>query len=143
MLNECKNICIEAEWSDSYLKGRTQTVRLGRHSAALDVSFGVPQGLILGPLLFLIYVNGQSHVSNCKIIQYADPQFIHSGNVQDIDAIIQSTEESLNIAKWCFNLNGLSSLRKRHSVYSLSHAMLSIIPDNMRQNPCSVTNNPW
>ena len=42
----------------SYLSDRKQCVDIeGTHSEWLDVKLGVPQGSILGPILFLIYVN--------------------------------------------------------------------------------------
>ena len=47
------------KWFSSYLSGRTQRCNVsGKLSTARTLSCGVPQGSILGPLLFLIYING-------------------------------------------------------------------------------------
>ena len=66
-------------WFKSYLSDRKQYVCVsGATSSPGFVSCGVPQGSILGPLLFLIYVNDMSLSidDDCKLILYADDSAI-------------------------------------------------------------------
>ena len=62
------------QWFVSYLSNRKQQVRLdGTKSSYLDITCGVPQGSILGPLLFLIYINDMKNsVKNSVVHHFAD-----------------------------------------------------------------------
>ena len=70
------------DWFRSYLSGRRQCVRVdGFVSDFLEVNCGVPQGSILGPILFLCYVNDMSVSLGCHLSLYADDStLIASGN---------------------------------------------------------------
>ena len=60
-------------WFMSYLDNRKQAVNIGSSlSSFKNINIGVPQGSILGPLLFLIYVNNLPNCVNCKTVMYAD-----------------------------------------------------------------------
>ena len=62
------------QWFVSYLSNRKQQVKLdGTKSSFLDITCGVPQGSILGPLLFLIYINDMKNsVKNSVLHHFAD-----------------------------------------------------------------------
>ena len=62
-------------WFDDYLSGRSQATKLGDTSSSKSgINFGVPQGSVLGPILFLIYINELSSIPLCKgeAILFAD-----------------------------------------------------------------------
>ena len=70
---------VDVQWFLSYLGGRSQVVGYdGVLSDSKTVTCGVPQGSILGPLLFLCYVNDMkiSIDNDCKLILYADDSAI-------------------------------------------------------------------
>ena len=82
------------DWFKSYLGGRQQVVIANDVSSEpMTVKCGVPQGSILGPLLFLCYVNDMPISLKCKLLLYADDSaLLVSGSDPNIIAEILSNE---------------------------------------------------
>ena len=81
----------------SYLDNRMQRVKVGtKNSPELPVTSGVPQGSILGPLLFLVFVNSLPKViTTSSIYMFADDSKIMSFNPMEL-------QEDLNrFVQWC------------------------------------------
>lgn len=135
LLRKMLNLKIDPFWFDNYLGGRTQSVRIDKDiSHPLTITFGVPQGSILGPILFLIFVNDmEKMVKNCLLVQYADDaQFIHSEKFEKIGEMVTSAEETLSLAKKYFDKNGLLiNAKKTQCIFIGSYQYISRIPNDI------------
>ena len=93
------------KWFESYLTDRMQSTRLGTsRSEELIVTHGVPQGSILGPLLFSLYMNDLSSVVKFSSVKsYVDDTKVYlSFSSKDIDSCLTKVTEDLRlIAAWC------------------------------------------
>lgn len=97
------------QWVTSYLKNRSQFVEIDNiKSKNCNITCGVPQGSVLGPILFLLYVNDIVSVSQLlRCILFADDTtlFYSGKNIKDVLQIVEN--EFQKIMKW-FNANRLS-----------------------------------
>ena len=105
------------KWCHSYLTGRSQkTLANGVLSASLPITCGVPQGSVLGPLLFLVYINDlQQAVPNCKVKLYADDTVLYHSELA-VDDVARALQTSLNrFSRWC-KINKLTVNTKKTKV---------------------------
>ena len=92
----------EALWFSSYLNNRSQYVVCnGEMSSKCSIGIGVPQGSVLGPILFSIFVNDVSrHVYPCGVNLYADDTLLYCSG-KDVNEASKKLQTSLNeISEW-------------------------------------------
>ena len=98
----------ELAWFECYLSGRWQYVEInGISSDLLDILIGVPQGSILGPTLFLLYINDLPNASDLITYLFADDTAL-SDEDEDLNTLI--TRVNTQFQKVCefFRKNMLS-----------------------------------
>lgn len=97
-------------------------VNSNNKSDPLKVQYGVPQGSILGPFLFIVYVNDLPNLLPFKFVMYADDTtFITSHN--DVNAVKQMNNSMMGKATQWFQENRLSLNNKKteHILFSLGN----------------------
>ena len=105
---KCNNSCLS--WFKSYLSNRTQRVSLNNNlSDAAEVVYGVPQGSILGPLLFLIFINDLPlyiQSTSTYVDLYADDPYFYCSS-HDKLVLERNLQASLDcLQRWCYE-NGM------------------------------------
>jgi hypothetical protein len=117
-------------WLTSYLANRTQKVRANNmYSDTKLISAGVPQGSILGPLLFIIFVNDvfQLLSHNVQIYLYADDTAIVFS--ADSDADLQAVIDNFFVkySNWCtLNCIVVNPVKSNFLTFNTSNITVSI-----------------
>ena len=110
-------------WFRSYLTGRYQQVKCNNHLSSLNlVKHGVPQGSILGPLLFLLFVNDLPNASSAlHFYLFADDTNIFASNKSYEKLVQQLNLELVHVNDW-FAANKLSlNIKKTNYILFSSH----------------------
>ena len=114
---------IANDWFLSYLSNRTQYVEIdGNTSSREHILCGVPQGSILGPLLYLIYVNDIHKSCQSNILSFADDTTMYISN-SNLTSLFQDANTEINyLYKWfCANKLSLNAKKTNYMVIRPAH----------------------
>ena len=127
-------------WIESFLSNRTQRVIIDGHtSTEAPVLSGVPQGTVLGPLLFLIFINDIATNVTSSIRLFADDCLVYreTRNQQQCELLQKDLDElaawsitwgmAFNVAK-CNIISITNATKNRHTfVYSMNNQVIKSI----------------
>ena len=110
---ECLGFCSKlVKWIEGFLTGRVMWVSVnGCDSERVEVTSGVPQGSVLGPLLFLIYVNSLADNFECNWYAFADDFKLYaslpkSGRTEPVSALQRDLDCVCRVSSsWNLKLN--------------------------------------
>ncbi|KAK3102525.1 hypothetical protein FSP39_011953 [Pinctada imbricata] len=87
-------------WIQDFLSLRSQTILNGTHSDNIHVTSGVPQGTVLGPILFLIYINDfPEYLHHSTLRLFADDSIIYK-EITNTNDTLQLQRDLDSAAKW-------------------------------------------
>ena len=89
------------DWFQSYLTNRRQRVAVGGHLSSLKhTNSGVPQGSILGPMLFLVFVSDMCEGLKSEVHQFADDTTLITNFTDPIIAVLTLNHDLQLLARW-------------------------------------------
>ena len=135
------------QWIRDYLSKRTQRVRVnGQYSSTAPVRSGVPQGSVLGPVLFLIFVADIAPMVNNFVSLYADDTKLYSYLLDSGIHTAETIQEDINIlSSWSqkmqmsFNPEKCTSLHMGKNNARFNYTLPKIYSTVSNQNSYSYT----
>ena len=112
-------------WFKSYLSDRIQAVNINSTlSDFKNVNIGIPQGSILGPLLFIIYVNSLPECVDCKCVMYADDTTLLFESSNSASLQLHMNDSLSKMAHW-FKANKLTlNIKKtKYMLFGTNHTL--------------------
>jgi len=130
-LYQCGDDAIK--WVQSYLSGRTQCVKIRQFQSDFQpVTTGVPQGSILGPLLFIVYLNDLSICTDISNeLLYADDTTLTAAdyNVGILEKCLSDNVQ--NVVQWCIkNDMVLNTQKSKVMLISTKQKLLHMSEEN-------------
>jgi hypothetical protein len=103
----------------NYLSNRSIVVNLkGCLSKSESLKVGVVQGSILGPLLFIIYINDMCHLPlSSKLLLFADDTTVYLAKDQIEDSLKSITRDMQTIHEWLIYNRLILNLKKTHAMH--------------------------
>ena len=98
------------DWVESYLSNRKQRVYANdTYSDFQDVTQGVPQGSVLGPLFYIVYANDIAQtIKHCKLVMYADDTVLYTSHINFDVSVTHLQDDIDSLADWCV-ANGIKA----------------------------------
>lgn len=120
------------DWLRSFLSNRKQFVTVNNASSTLEpMSTGVPQGSVLGPLLFLLYIDDMAEsAERLKFVHFADDTTVFSSGSDMLSLVGSVNREFMKVDEWLI-ANKLSLNLAKTTFMIFTH---SIIPRNLTMN---------
>ena len=122
------------KWFKSFLTGRSQSVKIGtKISSKRDLNSGVPQGGVISPLIFVLYVADFEFWLKWSVAKtYADDTMTRTTAKNKEELIRRMEEDACNILKYMAS-NGLIANANKTSLVILNLKKKDVVPNNPLQ----------